>query len=292
MSENVSGHTRMRAAGERLCAAGIAQGQSDAMALMAHAYGERAPRYRLMSALQEPLPGEVAEAFEAAIAQRLLRKPVSQIIGHRAFWNAEFIVTPDVLDPRPETETLVAEALALPFSRLLDLGTGSGAIAISLLQGRPEASGLATDLSAAALEVARRNAEALGVAARLELRLSDWFAEVEGRFDLIVSNPPYITQAEMADLAPEVRDWEPHLALTPGGDGLDAYRAIAAGAPACLAPGGWLAVEIGWQQGPAVSEIFRQAGLEDVAIRPDLDGRDRVVLGRMAAKGPKTGQSA
>ncbi|MGR3373311.1 peptide chain release factor N(5)-glutamine methyltransferase [Pseudooceanicola nanhaiensis] len=270
----------MREAAERLSAAGIDNGQGDAVALMAHAFGRETPRYELMGLLRDPLPPEVAARFEAAIAARLKRQPVSQITGTRAFWKHRFEVTPDTLDPRPETETLVALALEAPFTRLLDLGTGTGAIALSLLAERPAATGVATDLSEAALAVAARNAAALGLADRVRLVRSDWFGAVEGAFDLIVSNPPYITAAEMADLAPEVRDWEPHLALTPGGDGLSAYRAIAAAAPAHMAPGGRLLVEIGHRQGAAVVDIFREAGLDAAAVHADIDGRDRVVSAR------------
>ncbi len=270
----------MREAAERLSAAGIDNGQGDAVALMAHAFGRETPRYELMGLLRDPLPPEVAARFEAAIAARLKRQPVSQITGARAFWKHRFEVTSDTLDPRPETETLVALALEAPFTRLLDLGTGTGVIALSLLAERPAATGVATDLSEPALAVAARNAAALGLADRVRLVRSDWFGAVEGAFDLIVSNPPYITAAEMADLAPEVRDWEPHLALTPGGDGLSAYRAIAAAAPAQMAPGGRLLVEIGHRQGAAVVDIFREAGLDAAAVHADIDGRDRVVSAR------------
>ena len=262
----------MREAAERLSAAGIDNGQGDAVALMAHAFGRETPRYELMGLLRAPLPPEVAARFEAAIAARLQRQPVSQITGTRAVWKHRVEVTPATLDPRPETETLVALALEAPFTRLLDLGTGTGVIALSLLAERPAATGVATDLSAAAL------------ADRVRLVRSDWFGAVEGAFDLIVSNPPYITAAEMADLAPEVRDWEPHLALTPGGDGLSAYRAIAAAAPAHMAPGGRLLVEIGHRQGAAVVDIFRAAGLDAAAVHADIDGRDRVVSARRGEK--------
>jgi release factor glutamine methyltransferase len=202
---------------------------------------------------------------------------MGQILGHRAFWRHRFRVTPDVLDPRPETEALVAEALRAPFVRVLDLGTGSGAILLSLLADRPAATGLGTDVSAPALAVAAHNAAALGLADRAAFLRADWFDGVAGSFDLIVSNPPYIAEGEMAALAPEVRDWEPRLALTPGGDGLAAYRTIAAGAGAHLAPGGRLIVETGAAQGPAVAAIMAAAGLGPVRVLPDLAGRDRVV---------------
>jgi release factor glutamine methyltransferase len=218
-----------------------------------------------------------------AVARRADRVPVSQIVGRRAFWTSEFVVTPDVLDPRPETEVLVEQALSEPFSNVLDLGTGSGCILISLLQERPLAKGVGTDISEKAVLVAGENAARLGVADRLVLPVSDWFADVGGRFDLIVSNPPYIAVGEMAGLQPEVRDHEPRMALTDEGDGLGAYRAIAAGAPDHLVPGGRLLVEIGATQAVAVCGFFRSAGLEDILVHADLDGRVRVVSARKSA---------
>ena len=263
-----------------LQAAGVEGAGRDARLLLAHAL--EVPPDRLILILADALPDAASKRFIAAIAERARRRPLSQIIGHRMFWGRSFTVTPDVLDPRPETETLVAAALRLPFAHVLDLGTGSGAILLSLLADVAGASGLGTDVSPQALEVARGNAQRLGVAAAFQL--ADWFAGVTGTFDLIVSNPPYITTAEMATLAPEVRDWEPHLALSPGGDGLDAYRAITAGVMAHLAPGGALLVEIGPAQGAAVQAMFRAAGLLHVDVLTDLDGRDRVVQG-CAARG-------
>lgn len=268
----------LRAARERLAAAGVANADQDARLLLAHALD--VPRHHLATALSQPLPDQAARRFQQAVAARAARQPVSQILGRRAFWRHEFRVTGDTLDPRPETETLVQAALERRFRSVLDLGTGTGAILISLLAERPGVAGLGTDLSPAALEVARDNAARIGVAA--EFRLSDWFAQVQGRFDLIVSNPPYIARDEMPLLAPEVRDWEPRQALTDEGDGLGAYRAIAAGAPDHLTPGGWLLVEIGPSQGAAVAALMAQAGLGAVQVLPDLDGRDRVVCGQLA----------
>lgn len=265
----------LRAAAERLAAAGVDAPARDARRLLAHAM-DIAPD-RLSLHLPDPLTSQAAARFDLMLEARSARQPVSQITGTRAFWGREFRVTPDVLDPRPETETLVAEALSAPFRRVLDLGTGSGAILLTLLAERPGATGLGTDLSAPALEVARGNAARLGVSERTEFRRADWLGGVNGPFDLIVSNLPYIAEGEMDDLAPEVRDWEPWLALTPGGDGLDSYRRIAQDVPAVLAPGGRLIVEIGAAQGPQVAGLFENAGLMRVVIRPDLDGRDRVV---------------
>nr|WP_286193285.1 peptide chain release factor N(5)-glutamine methyltransferase [Boseongicola sp. H5] len=271
----------MTAGRDRLRAAGLDGADRDARWLMAGALG--VPPDRVILRLQDPLGDPAARSFETAIARRLDREPVSHILGGRWFYGRWFRVTRDVLDPRPETETLVDLALSAPFSTVLDLGTGTGCILLSLLAVRPGATGLGTDISPEALAVADRNATGLGLSDKLDLRLSDWTADVTGRFDLIVSNPPYISATEMADLAPDVRDHEPHLALTDGGDGLAAYRAITAGAPHHLARGGRLLVEIGWTQGPAVSALFRAAGLEEIAVHSDMDGRPRVVSGRARA---------
>lgn len=262
----------------RLAAAGIANAAGDGLVLMAHAL--RVPRHALRDVLSGPLPAEAAVRFQAAVEARLRRQPVSQIIGYRDFWKHRFRVTTDTLDPRPETETLVAAALELPWRSMLDLGTGTGAILLSLLAERPGAQGLGVDMSQTALRVAEANAATLGIAARFQL--SDWYSRVEGQFDLIVSNPPYIAADEMAGLSPEVRDWEPHEALTDRGDGLGAYRAITAGAQAHLTPGGWLGVEIGPTQATAVAALMVAGGLAEIGVRRDLDGRDRVVMGRLA----------
>lgn len=261
-----------------LRAAGIDDPARDARLLLAHAM--RLAPGRLPLHLDDALSTEAARRFAAALAARRRRQPVSQITGTRLFWGHGFRVTPDVLDPRPETETLVAAALEAPFNRVLDLGTGSGAIILSLLAERPRARGLAVDISPAALAVARENAARLGLSERVEFALSDWFARVMGAFDLIVSNPPYIAAAEMPALAPETRDWEPALALTPGGDGLDAYRRIAARAGAYLERGGRVLLEIGPTQGAAVSEMLRDAGFAEIGLKRDLDGRARVVSAR------------
>lgn len=264
----------------RLTAADVPGAAGDARALLAHAAG--VPPERLTLHLADPLPPGTAERFEAALLARAARQPVAQIIGSRLFWGRRFRVTPDVLDPRPETEVLVAAALELPFARLLDLGTGSGAILLSLLADRPTATGLGTDVSAPALAVAAANAADLGLTGRATFRHCDWWSGIEGRFDLILSNPPYIAEAEMASLAPDVRLWEPVQALTPGGDGLDAYRAIATRAPGHLVPGGHLMVEIGPTQARAVSGILAASGLDCLDVRCDLDGRDRVVIACLA----------
>lgn len=266
----------LRAGIRELTAAAVPDPARDARLLLAHAL--EVPADRLTLLLPDPLPMPAAARFDAALSHRVMRRPVSQIMGRRLFWGRSFRVTRDTLDPRPETEAVVAAALEEPFASVLDLGTGTGAILLSLMAERPGAAGTGTDLSPAALAVAGENAAAFGLAPRLIL--SDWFAQVDGRFDLIVSNPPYIAAEEMAGLAPEVRRWEPRMALTDEGDGFGAYRAIAAGAPARLSPGGRLAVEVGPTQAEAVAALFAAAGLRPEGTRRDMDGRERVVIAR------------
>ncbi len=258
-----------------LSAAGVEGAARDARLLLAHVL--ETDQAGLNARLDEPLKQSELFGMDRVVAARSLHQPVSHIIGKRGFWNHEFLVNSDVLDPRPDTETLVAAALEQPFERVLDLGTGSGAIILSLLAERPEARGLASDISDKALDMARRNAGRIGVAERVRFVVADWFAGLSGRFDLIVSNPPYIAQSEMPDLAPEVRDWEPHLALTPGGDGLAAYRILAAGLPDFLSPGGRAYFEIGHKQALDVSKIFINAGFNQPAVLSDMSGHDRVV---------------
>ncbi len=266
----------LRRAISQLRAAGVDQPELDARVLLAHALG--VPRGRLTILLHDPLTDEVKGKLNHVVSRRCSREPVSHILGGRLFFDRWFRVTPDVLDPRPETETLVTAALERSFFRVLDLGTGSGAILLTLLAERPDATGTGTDLSGAALAVARQNADALGLSDRADLIQSDWYAALEGGYDLIVSNPPYIAADEMAGLAPDVKDHEPRMALTDEADGLTAYRAIATGSLRHLVPGGWLLVEIGPTQGAAVRQIFVDAGLGEITLRQDFDGRDRVVL--------------
>ena len=263
-------------AGDALRATGI--DDRDARILLAHAWG--IDRASLSVRMQDALPDPVAVTFRALVSARKSGAPVSKLIGRRAFWKADFIVTQDVLDPRPETETLVELAVSKSFDRVLDLGTGSGCILLSVLGEHPDASGVGIDVSDAALDVAHRNTEALGLLSRVTLLRSDWFAQVDGVFDLIVSNPPYIAADEMAGLSPEVRGHDPQIALTPGGDGLAAYRRILADVQDFLSANGRILVEIGPTQAAAVMGMMSAAGLVDVTVTCDLDGRDRVISGR------------
>ncbi|MGD9865362.1 MAG: peptide chain release factor N(5)-glutamine methyltransferase [Pseudodonghicola sp.] len=269
----------MAAAAARLRAAGVDNPARDARVLLAHAARIEAARVTLIA--PEELEHDIAERYEQLIALRAIRVPVSHLLGEREFYGRRFKVSSDVLDPRPETETLIEAALAEPFDRVLDLGVGSGCILVTLLAERPEATGVGVDLSEAACLQASANAVLHRVQARAEILQSDWFSNVAGQFDLIVSNPPYIAADEMAGLADEVRRHEPHLALTDFGDGLGAYRRIAADVGAHLVPGGRLLVEIGPTQATAVCALFERAGLADLAVIPDLDGRDRVIRARL-----------
>lgn len=260
----------------RLKAGGIADPGRDARLLLAEAVGT--PPDRLMLEPDALLGPDAAARLAGMIAARLARQPVAQILGRRQFWGRDFRVSRDVLDPRPETECLVALALeGVPAQHVLDLGTGSGAILLTLLAEWPAARGLGIDASPAALAVAGANAAALGLAARAELRVGDWLVGVDGPFDLVVCNPPYIAADELPGLAPEVIGWEPLAALSPGADGLAAYARIAPCLAAVLAPGGRALFEIGPSQGAAVAALFRAAGFAEVRVHPDLDLRDRVI---------------
>ncbi len=273
--EGMTGAEALRQATRALREAQVPTPERDARRLLSWAMNE--PAARLALALPEVLDDEAAALYDAALGKRIDRIPVSHITGRRMFWGREFHIDKSVLDPRPETETLIAEALSHPFETVLDLGTGSGCILITLLAERPGAIGTGTDISPAAPVMAQANAIALDVSDRAQFCVANWFDGISGRFDLIVSNPPYIAAAEMAGLDPEVRNWEPRGALTDDADGLTAYRAIARDALAYLTPGGRLLVEIGPTQGAYVTGVFHAAGLVSVAVHPDMDGRDRVV---------------
>jgi release factor glutamine methyltransferase len=264
-------------AARRLAAGGVPEAARDARALVAAALGITPDRLVLEA---DSLLADAARArLDGFVAERLRFRPVAQILGRRQFWGRAFRVTSDVLDPRPETEALVAAALAGPAPRrILDLGTGTGAILLTLLAEWPQATGVGTDASIAALAVARVNAASLELDGRAEFLWTDWWLGIEERFDLVVSNPPYIAAGDIATLAPDVREWEPTDALSPGPTGLEAYRSIATGLAAGLAQGGRALFEIGAGQGLSVAGILRVEGFSNVSVVPDLDGRDRVVV--------------
>ena len=280
--------TALRDACVRLAAvAGVdaAEARADAEILLAHLI--RRDRTWLFMHADDPLEVDVAARFETLVERRRQGVPVAYLVGQRGFWRFDLEVTPDTLIPRADTECLVEQALAhLPVDqprRLLDLGTGSGAIALALAVERPTASVVAVDLSPGAVAVARRNAQRLGLAARVEVREGAWFGPVAGeRFDLIASNPPYI-EADDPHLVEGDLRFEPRSALASGADGLDDLRIIVRDAPTHLQAGGWLLVEHGWAQGAAVRALFAEAGFTDVDTIHDLEGRDRVTRGRFDA---------
>jgi len=264
-------------------AAGIEETLVDARALLGHAL--RLDRAQLIAQSDRLLENREIDAVSALAARRLKREPVARILGHKEFWDQMLDVSPAVLVPRPETETVVEAALdfvargglRMEKLRILDIGTGTGALLLALLGELPNATGTGTDISVEAIAVARGNAERNGLAARCTFAACDIAHGVEGPFDLIVSNPPYIARGEIDALEPEVRDYDPRLALDGGMDGLDAYRAIVADARRLLAPGGSLIVELGAGQEPAVATLFTNAGLRVTSARKDLAGIPRAL---------------
>ena len=265
----------MVAAMARLRAAGVPDPARDARVLLAHAARVVAARVTLIA--PEDIAPDIAERYDHLVSLRAVRVPVSQLVGAREFYGRRFEISRDVLDPRPETECLIEAALSLPFDRILDLGLGSGCIVVTLLAERPDSEGVGVDISEAACLQASANALMHDVADRVSIWQSDWFDAVEGRYDLIVSNPPYLAASEMAHVQPELRDHEPRLALTDEADGLTVYRLIAAQAQGYLSVEGRVMVEMGWRQSAEVRKIFAAQGWGDIAILPDLDGRDRIL---------------
>lgn len=238
-------------------------------------------RIALYMQYDRPLDASELDRIRPLVQRRGQREPLQYILGETEFWSLPFRVSPDVLIPRADTEILVEEALKVTGSEgaLLDVGTGSGAIAISLATELLGWQVSALDISPAALEVARSNAELNGVEQRVDF-LQGTLAQLPAeKYDLIVSNPPYIAQAEWEQLMPEVRDFEPQLALVAADEGLECYRLLARQAQACLNEDGWLLVEIGYQQGDAVQQIFAEAGLTDIYLRQDYAKQPRVVGG-------------
>ncbi|HHW4678917.1 MAG TPA: peptide chain release factor N(5)-glutamine methyltransferase [Xylella sp.] len=230
-----------------------------------------------------PLAATPTKTFQTLVEQRANGIPVAYLIGQRGFWTLDLVVSPATLIPRAETETLVEKALErldhAPHRCVADLGTGSGAIALAIASERPQADVLASDTSAAALNIAATNATRHGLN-NVVFRLGDWYAPLMGqRFDMIVSNPPYIATHDSHLTQGDLR-FEPHSALVSGADGLDALRILVAGAPSHLRPSGWLLLEHGWEQGATMRTLMRVAGLETVATFRDLEARDRITLGR------------
>lgn len=273
----------------KLGIAGIEDPRLDAEILLAEAAG--VSRTTLIAGLVE-VDDAVAGRFRQLIARRAAREPLAYIVGRKEFYSLDLEVGPAVLIPRPETEVLIDAALEflaeVPHARVLDIGTGSGAIALAVAANAPHAQVVATDVSVDALEIARRNAARYGLTARVEFRRANCFEPADGgrllgSFDLVVSNPPYIPRGEVGRLQPEVERYEPSIALFGGDDGLEFHRAIAASGPGHLNPGGLILVEVADGQSAAASLIYRNAGLGDLAVLNDLAGRPRVIRARRAA---------
>lgn len=257
----------------------ILDAELDAWYLLEYVIGHDRSWYFLH--MKEQAPSAVEDAYERLLQHRGAHRPLQQITGKAYFMGLEFMVNEHVLIPRQDTEILVEEALKRmsEHARILDLCTGSGCILLSLLYNKNKAEGIGIDISKEALKVARQNSCELNISA--EFVQSDLFEKADGTFDLIVSNPPYIPAKVIEGLMEEVRDYEPHLALDGGEDGLDFYRRIMAQAGAYLNPGGWLIMEIGQEQGEDLRQMLSYAGYEEIEVVQDLAGLDRVVLGRM-----------
>jgi len=216
--------------------------------------------------------------FQRLIKKRLKFQPISQIIGERYFWKNKFFINSDVLDPRPDTETLIEHTLSFgSFFNILDLGTGSGCIILSLLDEYNAAMGIGVDKSKKALNVAKKNAELLNLNDRVKFQLGNWCDGLDNKFDLIVSNPPYISEKEILGLSNDVINWEPRIALTPEGDGLGAYKNIINGVKNILIPNGRLIFEIGHAQGNEVSNLLKSNNFKEINIVKDINNKDRVI---------------
>ena len=279
-------HARVVAARQRLRDAGIPADEADldARLLAEHLLGWTSERYFVDGGDAEP-PGFV-DRYDALVARRAAREPYAYIVGHEEFWGRDFEVTPSVLIPRPETELIVWVALELFPDRdaaftVCDVGTGSGCIAVSIARERPRADVTATDMSAPALAIARRNAERHDVSSRVHFLGGDLFDSVPREFDLIVSNPPYVAERDRASIQAEVGTYEPAEALFAGADGLDTIRRLVAQAPARLQPGGHLVFEFGFGQSAEVAGLIsRTAGLTMVDLRRDLQDIPRVAIAK------------
>lgn len=271
----------LQEAAAKLQTAGVESATLDARLLMEHTL--QISREELLMCMEKSISPEQEQVFKKLVDERTQRRPIAQIIGKREFWGREFMVSAATLDPRPDSETLIEVVLERIENRnaplkLLDLGTGTGCLLLSLLAELPQASGVAVDFSDAALVIAAQNSTKLGVADRVTLLKSRWLDKVEGIFDVVISNPPYIKSADIVALAPEVAKFEPHLALDGGEDGLDCYREIINGLPKILAKNGFAALEIGVGQEADIEKIAAENGLNLVASKKDLGGIIRCLI--------------
>lgn len=273
----------LAAATARLTAAGVETPRTDARVLVENALG--LSRSDLLAYRGASVAAGTAAVLRSLVDRRAGGEPVSRILGRREFWSLDFRLSSATLDPRPDSETMIESALGVlgrrdaPL-RLLDLGTGTGCLLLALLSELPNAWGLGVDREPRAASMAAYNADRLGLADRIALVTGDWAAAIAGSFDLIVSNPPYIPRPELAALPPEVGRHDPVLALDGGPDGLAAYRTILAQTPALLAPGGWLAVEVGIGQAATVAGLFGDSALANIEARSDLSGIERCIIGQ------------
>jgi release factor glutamine methyltransferase len=270
----------------RLASAGFDEARRRARRLLAAALDLSATE--VFARLDRMITENEGERVAELLRRTLAHEPLSRIVGVREFWGLEFTLSPDTLDPRPETETVVEAVLARfaernrPY-RLLDLGTGTGCLLLALLSEFPRASGFGIDKAYRAAATARRNAECLGFGAQAQFAVGDWATALNGSFDAIVANPPYIAHGDIDRLPREVRDYDPLMALDGGGDGLDAYRALAGDIPRLLSPGGFFACEVGAGQDSAVAGIIRGCGFVIVETVPDLAGIGRCVVARRSS---------
>lgn len=270
----------LKLASQQLREASVPNDLLDAQTLLAHALGQ--DRTYLIIHFNLVLSDELLATYQALIARRAAGEPLQYIVGHQAFYGLEFEVTPDVLIPRPETELIVEETLRLVANLaapvVIDVGTGSGCIAVTLARELETARVIATDISAAALEVAQRNADRHGVQARIEFIESDLLRAVTVKADVIVSNPPYIAAHELPSLQREVRDWEPHTALTDFADGLHFYRRLLNEVPAVLKPNGFLIIEMGYQQADRIKALIERTVWGEPKALRDLQGIERTLV--------------
>lgn len=274
----------LREAGDRLEEHGVADARREAASLLEFTLSRN--KTFLYSHPEYELSNDEESRYRSFVERRAGREPFQYIVGRQEFCGLELEVTPDVLIPRPETEMLVERAVGIlsgmDAPRFCEVGVGSGCIAVSILHQVQGVSAVGLEISPAALQVARRNAETNGVEDRLELRESDVFSALEGEeFDLVVSNPPYVRVADIGSLQPEVRDFEPHTSLTDGGDGVSIIRRIIEGAPDVLQPGGGVLIEIGFDQGYRVGKMFRPEIWDRIEIVPDFQGIPRMASARL-----------
>ena len=272
----------LQAATRRLTAEGNDNPRLDARLLLAHALGAEG---RLHGREEDPVTAKERSRFAAFLARRIGGEPVSRILGTREFWSLEFALSPATLDPRPDSETVIDTLLELRQDRnrayrILDLGTGTGCLLLAALSEFPHAEGIGVDINADCIEVARQNAEKLCLSSRARMILSRWADNVNGPFDIVLSNPPYIPTTDIAALQPEVKSHDPMQALDGGPDGLDAYRNIAECLPSLLGEDGLAVLEFGEGQGPDIFHIMERPGLIVEGFRKDLAGIERCIMVR------------